>query len=86
MPAFHRVLDHHRDDVAGVRQMRDALLVEPRAQPRDLPALLHVALDVAFLQVRIEAVAAAATAGGSAVVKMKPAREDRMKSHSAWTR
>jgi hypothetical protein len=29
-------------------------------------------------------VAAAATAGGSAVVKMNPTRNERMKSHSAW--
>jgi hypothetical protein len=33
---------------------------------------------------RIDAVAAAATAGGSAVVKMKPDAKLRMKSHSAW--
>jgi hypothetical protein len=70
----------------GLSQMRDALGVEPGAQPGHLAAL-HVALDqLDSFRCRIEAVAAAATAGGSAVVKMKPLAKLRMKSHSAWSR
>ena len=67
------VADHHRHDVglacrapAGRRSARAALtcgdlaLLRARARPREA------------LRWRTEAVAAAATAGGSAVVKMKP--------------
>jgi hypothetical protein len=67
----------------GLFIMRDAFGVEPGAQAGDLAAL-HVALDSDSFRCRIEAVAAAATAGGSAVVKMKPDAKERMKSHSAW--
>jgi hypothetical protein len=51
--------------------MRDTHRRRAGAQAGDLAAL-HVALHVDSFRWRIEAVAAAATAGGSAVVKMNP--------------
>ena len=43
-PAFDRILDHHRDDVAVVSHVRDAFLIQPLAQVGDA-LLLQLALS-----------------------------------------
>ena len=48
--ALVRAADHHRDDMAGVRQMRDAGGVEPCAHGRDIGAL-RLSFRVRHLQV-----------------------------------
>ena len=40
LTTFHRILDHHRDDMARVIDMRDAFAIQRRSQLRDLPPLL----------------------------------------------
>ncbi len=62
--------------------MRNTALVEQRTKPAHA-LLMREAFDLAFLQVANGASAPAASAGGSAVVKMKPEAKERMKSQSA---
>ena len=78
------IADHDRHDMAVVVQMRDADGVEPRARTLRDPLPMARALGAGLaLRWRMLARAPAATAGGSAVVKMKPEAKLRTKSHSA---
>jgi hypothetical protein len=80
--AFGRVTDHDRDDVAGIGHMRNAMRIQRLANFCD-GFLMSPPLKLAGLEVANGGCRSAASAGGSAVVKMKPEAKLRTKSHKA---